>query len=112
MKKVVLIKAEKEDAEVLKNSQVKAFLDDNKNKPKGINMGLPPGADSLEWNIQRIEENEVYKIVYDNAMVGGFIIFEHKKNNKTIGRVWIEPEYQNKGIGRIAFERLCRKLCK
>lgn len=103
MKKVVLVRAIKEDAVALKSSQVKTFLDDNKNKPNGVNTGMPPGCDSIEWNIQRIKENEVYKIIYDDMLVGGFIIFEHRKNNKEIGRVWIEPKYQNKGIGKLAF---------
>jgi GNAT superfamily N-acetyltransferase len=106
MKEVILIKAVKEDAKVLKNSQVITFLDDNQNKPEGVSLEMPPGCDSLQWNTRRIEENEVYKIMVENVLVGGFIIFEKKKNDKVIGRVWIEPEYQNKGIGRMAFENL------
>lgn len=106
MNDIILIRAVIDDAEALKNSQMRAFLDDNKNKPVGAAMGLPPGCDSIKWNKQRIEENEVYKIMYNNKMVGGFIIFVYRKNDKVIGRVWIESEYQNKGIGKKAFKAL------
>ncbi|HBD94936.1 MAG: hypothetical protein A2015_08260 [Spirochaetes bacterium GWF1_31_7] len=106
MERISLIKAVKEDAEALKTSQVKAFLDDNKNKPDGVTMDMPPGCNSLEWNIDVIEKNEVYKIMYDTIPVGGFIIFSGKENCKIIGRVWILPEYQNRGIGKKAFDIL------
>lgn len=107
-KTVILKKATIEDAETLRNSQVIAFLNDNKNKPQGANMGLPPGCDSLTWISQRIEANHVYKIMFGEILIGGFIIFDYG-NKKEIGRVWIDPAYQNNGLGQLAFEILFRQ---
>lgn len=110
MGNIELIRAETEDVKILRDSQVKTFEDDNKNKPKGAAMGLPPGCDSIKWNSERILENEVYKIICNGVLAGGFIIFAYGKNKKEIGRVWIEPEYQNKGIGKKAFEILFKTV--
>lgn len=39
MEELKLIRAVVSDAEKLKDSQTKAFLDDNKNKPGNVSMG-------------------------------------------------------------------------
>jgi RimJ/RimL family protein N-acetyltransferase len=110
LENIELIRVEMEDAKSLRDSQVKTFKDDNKNKSEGKAMGFPPGCDSIKWNSDRILENEVYKITCDGMLVGGFIIFTYGKNKKEIGRVWIEPEYQNKGIGKKAFDILFKTV--
>ena len=51
----------KSDTEVLTKVQIRTFTDDNKFKPPGCSMEGPPGFDSLDRNLRRIQTTPYYR---------------------------------------------------
>jgi len=47
---------------------------------------------------------EYYKILDDYRIIGGIIAFDKGKGHYNLGRIFIHPDYQNKGIGAQAIE--------
>lgn len=94
------------DAEILKDIQVKAFAWDVKVCGDG-----PPGFDSLEAQIENMKKYTYNKIVYENIIVGGFYIKELGKGSYELIRIFIDPKYQGKGIGKTALSYI-EKLFK
>jgi ribosomal protein S18 acetylase RimI-like enzyme len=90
------------DAEELTEIQTRTFEDDNKLKPPGCSMEGPPGYDSVDWNAEWIEKTPYYKILVDDLVAGGIIIFELGERHFELGRIWIDPDLQNRGIGQQA----------
>jgi RimJ/RimL family protein N-acetyltransferase len=103
---VQLKKADRLDVKTLTTTQVRAFVDDNKNKPLGCNLSGPPGYDSPDWNLHWIENTPYYKILFDGQIVGGLILFDMGHNHFEVGRIWIDPDYQNRGIGQAAMRAM------
>jgi RimJ/RimL family protein N-acetyltransferase len=40
-----------------------------------------------------------YRITKGDKVVGGFIVFINKDGNNILGSIWVDPQYQNLGIG-------------
>lgn len=68
----------------------------------GIPEGGPPGYDSAEWQLDMMKSAEYYKIISDADVIGGFIVFGLKDNSFELGRIYIDPIFQNKGYGKAA----------
>ena len=67
----------------------------------------PIGYDSLEWQKKEIDSATAYlKIVAEGRPVGGLIIYDQGKGRYYLGRVFIAPSHQRKGIGLRAIEML------
>ena len=96
----------KDDLKAQMETQISAFDDDNKLKPPGCSMEGPPGYDSVAWNIQMIQDTPYYKIKSDGQIVGGLILFNKGENYFEVGRIWIDPDYQNQGIGCAAMRAM------
>jgi GNAT superfamily N-acetyltransferase len=90
------------DAAELTEIQARTFRDDNKWKPPGCSMEGPPGCDSVDWNAEWIEKTPYYKILLDDQIVGGIIIFDMGEGRYELGRMYVDPELQNQGIGQQA----------
>ncbi|QRN84004.1 GNAT family N-acetyltransferase [Chloroflexota bacterium] len=99
---IIIAKARPEDVEKLTETQIRAFIDDNKNKPPNCSLEGPPGYNSLKWNLHWIQHTHYYKILFDGQLVGGLILFDLGESHFEVGRIWIDPKYQNKGIGQDA----------
>jgi len=95
-------KATSRDVERLTETQTRTFQDDNKLKPPGCDMGGPPGYDSVDWNAEWIAKTPYYKILFDDQIVGGIIIFELEEGRYELGRIYVDPDFQNRGIGQQA----------
>ena len=95
-----------EDAAWLTEIQTRTFQDDNKLKPPGCIMGGPPGYDSVDWNAGWIEKTPYYKILFDDQIVGGIIVFELAEKHYELGRIWVDPDFQNRGIGQQAVRQM------
>jgi RimJ/RimL family protein N-acetyltransferase len=106
MKNKLIESANIQDNKIIMTTQILAFEDDNKNKPEGASKGLPSGCNSLKWNTDRILDNQVYKIVNGGEIIGGIILFDLGYGKIEIGRIWIVPEHQNRGIGNAVFKEL------
>jgi ribosomal protein S18 acetylase RimI-like enzyme len=86
------------DADDLVKMQIAAFHDDARLYP-GVEIGGPPGYDSVEVMTQKMREAEVYKIVYDERIIGGIIIYDHGQGEMHLDVINIDPQYHNRGIG-------------
>lgn len=89
------------DIPELTEVMTRAF-DDDAQKHLGQEKGGPPGYDNgdffREW-LFGYEETVGYKVIADGKAIGGMIvwIFDHGKN--TLGTMFVDPAYQDKGIG-------------
>lgn len=96
-------KAKYEDAEKLTEVQIKTF-DDDARKFFGKPKGGPPGYNSVPWQKMMMKKGFYYKILAGNTIIGGIIVFKVKPGHYNLGRIYIDPDYQNKGIGTQAMK--------
>jgi RimJ/RimL family protein N-acetyltransferase len=64
--------------------------------------GGPPGYKSELWQVRMMSRGQYYKIVQPESgdrIIGGLIVFQNAFGDCELGRIFIEPEYQNQGIG-------------
>ena len=77
-------------------------FDDDAQKHLGQERGGPPGYDDGEffrtW-VFGYEESIGYKIIADGKIIGGLIVWFLKNGDKGLGTVFLEPAYQDQGIG-------------
>lgn len=59
----------------------------------------PPGYSSIEMTTYMIKKLNYFKVIYDEAIVGGVIVTVSGKSYGRIDRIFIAPDYQGKGIG-------------
>lgn len=100
-------KARPGDAERLAQVSKRAFDDDVHYGAPG--PGGPPGYDSAAWQARMMRLGEYYRIVAEEQTVGGMIIFRKRVREYELGRIFIDPDYQNRGIGSQAFQFLWRE---
>lgn len=62
--------------------------------------GGPPGYDSAEWHRAALTWGQVFTITAEETPVGGAIVCLLSPTEARLGRVWLVPEYQNRGLGR------------
>lgn len=86
--------------------QIRTFVDDNKLKPPGCSMEGPPGYDSVDWNIHRIQNTPYYKILFDGQIFGGLMLFDMGDDHFEVGRIWVDPGYQDREIGQGAMQAM------
>ena len=103
---VELKQAHMKDLETLTEIQIRTFIDDNKHKPPGCSLEGPPGYNSLKWNAHWIQHTPYYKILSAGEIVGGLILFDLDDDHFEVGRIWIDPEFQNHGIGQAAMQAM------
>lgn len=103
---VELRQAQMKDLEVLTEIQIRTFIDDNKLKPPGCSLEGPPGYNSLKWNAYWIQHTPYYKILSAGEIAGGLILFDLGDHHFEVGRIWVDPELQNRGIGQAAMQMM------
>ena len=69
-------------------------------------IGGPPGYDSAGWQRKMMRIAKYYKILLRNQIVGGIIVFAKEPRCYELGRIFVDPDFQNQGIGTQAFEFL------
>jgi GNAT superfamily N-acetyltransferase len=93
-----------EDAEVLADISRRAFESDT--RVGAGSPGGPPGYDSPEWQSRMAAEAESYLVVEsEDGIVGGMIVFG-TDGDYWLGRMYIDPERQGRGLGSEALARL------
>ena len=95
-------RARVEDAKVLALVSQQAFDNDVHYGAPG--PGGPPGYQSDRWQSKMMRIGRYYKILADDRIIGGFIIFDQRPGHYELGRIFIAPDFQNLGIGTQAFE--------
>jgi ribosomal protein S18 acetylase RimI-like enzyme len=86
------------DAEALVSAQIAAFHHDSVLYP-GVEIGGPPGYDSVEHMLAKIGEDECYAIVCAGQIIGGIVVFDLGDGHFHLDLIAIDPAYQNRGIG-------------
>ena len=100
-------KARAGDAEALARASEQAFHTDVHYGSPGI--GGPPGYDSAEWQKRMMDIADYYTIVSDGSIVGGIIVFRKGARQYELGRIFVDADCQNQGLGTQAFEFLWKE---
>jgi GNAT superfamily N-acetyltransferase len=95
------------DAEALLQAQIRAFHSDADNYP-GVELGGPPGYDSLDKVLEAIGNDEYFTIRYDDRIVGGIVLFKRGEGHYHLDILFVDPDYHNLGIGSQAMQFLGR----
>jgi lincosamide nucleotidyltransferase A/C/D/E len=99
-----LVRAAAEDAGVLAAISRLAFDGDVRYGAPG--PGGPPGYDSPAWQRRMMQAGEYFRIVLGGDTIGGVILFRQSPQEIQVGRIFLAPAHQDKGIGRRVFELL------
>jgi GNAT superfamily N-acetyltransferase len=95
---VLIHPAESDDCVVLAETSKRAFdADVTVGAPT---LGGPPGYDSVAWHVTALTWGQVFTIAHDGRVVGGAIVVPQSATDARLGRVWLVPEAQNRGLGR------------
>jgi GNAT superfamily N-acetyltransferase len=86
------------DAQALVNVQIRAFHDDSRLYP-GVEIGGPPGYDSVEALLQDLDKYHCLKIVCDGQIIGGIVVFDRGQGHFHLDRIYVDPDYHNRSIG-------------
>ncbi|ENQ3077026.1 GNAT family N-acetyltransferase [Bacillus cereus] len=79
------------------NEEAKKWLPDQENI---IDYNIqPPGYDSIGMTKYMIKELHSFKILYNETIVGGIIVTTSGQSFGRIDRIFVDPNYQGKGIG-------------
>ena len=97
-------KARSGDAERLAEVSKRAFDHDIHYGAPG--PGGPPGYDSAAWQARAMKFGDYYKIVAGKRIIGGIVVMRIGAREYEVGRIFVEPESQDQGIGTAAFEFL------
>ncbi|OKP97424.1 N-acetyltransferase [Paenibacillus sp. P46E] len=67
----------------------------------------PPGYSSSSWQSEMMEKGLYYKLLADDSIIGGMLVFASPDEREYhLGRIFIDPLYQNRGYGQDAFNFL------
>ena len=64
--------------------------------------GGPPGYDSPDWHRIMLGEARVFTLAVDGEIAGGAIVFPSSPEAAYLGRIWLVPALQNRGLGKEA----------
>lgn len=84
-----------EEAESLLDIQKRAFYDDWLKYEDSMN----PYRESLERLKSKIDQFEYFTIYCDDKIIGGADIRRRSDNHYRLNRIYIDPSFQNKGLG-------------
>lgn len=90
-------KATPKDAPVLAQISKRAF--DNDVTCGAPGPGGPPGYDSAPWQVCMMRIGQYYKILADGQIVGGLIVLPKGPRRYELGRIFVDPDHHNQGIG-------------
>jgi GNAT superfamily N-acetyltransferase len=97
-------KARSKDAATLARISERAFHSDIHCGASGL--GGPPGYKSDEWQKKMMRIGDYYKILAGDEIVGGLIVFRKGPRQYQLGRIFVDPDHQNQGVGTQAMEFL------
>lgn len=86
------------DAKDLVTVQIAAFHDDARLYP-GVEIGGPPGYDSVEATLAKIARGEIHKVSLDDEIIGGITVIDQGAGHFHLDVLAIDPAHHNKGFG-------------
>jgi ribosomal protein S18 acetylase RimI-like enzyme len=87
-----------DDAEDLVKVQVAAFHDDARLYP-GVEIGGPPGYDSVEAMLATIAKGECHKVSLDGEIIGAITVVDQGEGHFHLDVLAIDPAHHNRGLG-------------
>jgi GNAT superfamily N-acetyltransferase len=110
LEELIIRKARPQDALALADASKRAFHSDvHCGAPPGP-PGGPPGYDSAQWQRRAMQLGQYYAIVVGRQIVGGIIVFRKAPPEYELGRIFVDPDFQNQGIGARAVEFLWQEF--
>lgn len=100
---IAIERAIPDDAEALVRVEIAAFHYDAEIYP-GVEIGGPPGYDSIAVMLKNIEQTACYKITDEGQCIGGIVLFEMGQGRYHLDLLFIDPPYHNRGIGTQAMQ--------
>jgi GNAT superfamily N-acetyltransferase len=97
-------KARSSDAEALAQASERAFHSDIHCGAPGI--GGPPGYNSAAWQARMMRFADYYTILAGERIIGGIIVLRQEIRQYELGRIFVDPDFQNRGTGTQAFSFL------
>ncbi|WP_379155067.1 GNAT family N-acetyltransferase [Paenibacillus sp. sgz5001063] len=98
--------ADLQDADKLAEIQKRTFDEDARRFQNKAEDG-PPGYSSSSWQSEMMEKGLYYKLLAEDSIIGGMIVFASPDEQEVhLGRIFIDPLYQNRGYGQAAFHFL------
>ena len=102
-----LIRAVPEDAIAINALKIRAFT-------KEFECYGPcskwPGYDSIERQVQVIDEQMYYKVIKDDELVGGVCVVDIGEGKYVLSSIFIESDLQNQGIGTVVMQLILSKF--
>jgi RimJ/RimL family protein N-acetyltransferase len=101
---IKLITAVEEHAALLALTSQRAFekaAENHDRDPWG-----PRGYKSIKDQLYYIEKLETYSILFDDVIVGGLIISDNGFDVKEFVRIFVDPDFQRKGVGSSAIQNI------
>ncbi len=98
---ITIIKAQAEDANELLKVKINAFKQEVDLYGSG-----PPGYDDIKKEIVPIKAGNYFKIMNEGKIIGGIITDNKSIGNYYIRGLFIDLEFQNRGIGTLAMNFL------
>jgi GNAT superfamily N-acetyltransferase len=92
-------KATSGDVPELTGVMTRAFDDDSRRFRGKLEGCGPPGYNTGEFLRKWMKEGICYKMTIDGIAVGAFIVFVEEDGNNVLATIFIDPEFQNLGIG-------------
>jgi GNAT superfamily N-acetyltransferase len=109
--KVSLEQASVEDAMQLAEISKRAFHSDihvgaptKREDDSAREGGGPIGYDSPEFQTRMMRVCRYYKMIYDGRIAGGLIASRRRPGHYELERIFVDPEYHNRGIGTEAMK--------
>jgi GNAT superfamily N-acetyltransferase len=100
---ITIERASLADTDDLVRAQIASFHHDAKIYP-GIEIGGPPGYDSVAHMAERVVQDECYKIADGSRIIGGIVVFAKGDAHYHLDVIFVEPGHQNRGIGSLAIQ--------
>ncbi len=97
-------KARSGDADRLARVSERAFHSDIHCGAPGL--GGPPGYNTPDWQKKMMQYADYFKIETEDQIVGGLVISRKRAREYEVVRIFVDPDFQNQGIGTRAFEFL------
>ena len=94
-----------EDVPELTGVMVRAF-DHDAQRTFGVERGGPDGYDNGEFFRKWLfgsENSHGYKILARDRIIGAFIVWIYEDGRNLLGTIFVDPDYQNMGVGTEAW---------
>lgn len=108
--KLTIKEIEKTDIPALTAVMTRAF-DSDSQKHLQQSKGGPPGYDTGEFFEKWLfgyAESQGYKVMLEDQIVGGFIVWILGSGENMLGTIFMDPDCQNQGIGTRTWQQIER----